>query len=58
VTVLSAGDSTRVVVSGNYWVPMMQVNNEVVEGGHGGVKGKMWDELAVAADSIRDALRQ
>ena len=35
---------------------MMGVNAETVEGGHGGVKGKMWDELTTAADCVRAAL--
>jgi hypothetical protein len=56
VNVLSARDSSRVVVTGLYWVPMMGVNNEVVEGGHGGVKGKMWEQLQIAADSLRNAV--
>ena len=56
VNALAAGDSTRVVVTGTYWVPMMGLNGEGVEGGHSGVKGKMWEQVSIAADSIRRAL--
>jgi hypothetical protein len=59
LNVLTADDSSRVIVSGTYWVTccgMLKLDNQPVEGGHGGVKGKMWDELQVAADSIRSAV--
>jgi hypothetical protein len=53
---VGAGDSSKIVVSGSYAVPTLHIENQAVEGGHGGVQGKMWDELSTAADSIRIAL--
>jgi hypothetical protein len=53
VNVVTAGDSSNVVVSGTYSVPTMHLHDQTVEGGHGGVKGRMWQELTTAADGIR-----
>ena len=56
VNAMPANDSTRVTLTGAYSVPTFRIIDEVVEGGHGGVKGKMWEQLSIAADSIRAAL--
>jgi hypothetical protein len=54
--VVSAGDSSRLVMSGAYWVPTIGVSNQAVESGHSGVMGRMWKELEIAADSVRGSV--
>ena len=61
VNVLAGRDSTRVIVTGTYWITCwvyLEVENKVVEGGRGGVAGKMWGRLKKAAESIRKAVER
>jgi hypothetical protein len=51
--------TSRVVVTGVYWVTccgMLKRDNVAAEESHRGVSGKMWEQVALAADRIRAAL--
>jgi hypothetical protein len=59
VNVLGAADSSRLIMSGAYWVTccgMLKLDNQPVESGRSGVMGRMWKELEIAADSVRHSV--
>ena len=59
VNVLGIGDSTRLLVTGTYWVTccgMLKQDNRQVESDRSGVAGRMWKELELAAEAVRRAV--